>query len=108
LPPKNKQLVGFSTTIREDDDQKQLKKLRNTIYKAIPGIKSLIEFEHIQVTIPEKAAITIDTYFPSPKSPVKGLYLVGTDTDIRSMGVTRASYSVLEALKFIQKDGFLQ
>lgn len=108
LAPKNKQLIGFSTTIREDDDQKQLKKLRNTIYKAIPGIKSLIEFEHVQVTIPEKAAITIDTYFPSPQSPLPGLYLVGTDTDIRSMGVTRASYSVLEALKFMKKDGFLQ
>ena len=107
LAPKNKQLVGFSTILLEESDQKQLQKLRNTIYKAIPGIKSKIEFEHVQITIPEKAAITTTASFPSPKSPIHGLYLVGTDTDIRSMGVTRASYSVLEALKFMKKDGFL-
>lgn len=108
LAPKNKQLVGFSTVIKEDSDQKQLQKLRNTIFKAIPGIKSKIEFEHTQITIPEKAAITINGKFPSPKSPLDGLYLVGTDTDIRSMGLTRASYSVLEAMKFMKKDGFLE
>lgn len=108
LAPKNKQLIGFSTTIREENDNKQLQKLHNTIYKTIPGIKSKIEFEHVQVTIPEKAAITTSGEFPSPRSPIHGLYLVGTDTDIRSMGVTRASYSVLEALKYMREDGFLK
>lgn len=107
LAPKNKQLVGFLTAIREETDEKQLKKLRQAIYRAIPGIKSRVELEHVQITIPEKAAITTRGRFPSPKSPLLGLYLVGTDTDIRSMGVTRASYSVLEALKFMKKDGFL-
>lgn len=107
LAPKNRQLIGFSTVILEENDQKQLQKLRNTIYKAIPGIKSRIEFEHLQITIPEKAAISIHGKFPSPRSPLEGLYLVGTDTDIRSMGVTRASYSVLEALKFMKQDGFI-
>jgi phytoene dehydrogenase-like protein len=108
LAPKDKQLIGFSTIIKEGSDQKQLQKLYDVIYKAIPDIKSKIEFEHVQITIPEKAAIAIDTKFPSPKSPIRGLYLVGTDTDIRSMGVTRASYSVLEALKFMRKDGVLE
>lgn len=108
LAPKNKQLIGFSTIILEENEQKQLQKLRNTIHKAIPGIKSKIEFEHVQITIPEKAAITTNAEFPSPRSPIRGLYLVGTDTDQRSMGITRASYSVLEALKFIEKDGFLK
>lgn len=107
MAPKNKQLVGFLTAIREDSDEKQLKKLRKSIYKAIPGIKSKVEFEHVQVTIPEKAAITTGAKFPSPRSPISGLYLVGTDTDPRSMGVTRASYSVLEALKFMKEDGYL-
>lgn len=108
MAPKNKQLVGFLTAIREENDQKQLQKLRKTIYKAIPGIKSKIEFEHVQVTIPEKAAITTGAKFPSARSPIHGLYLVGTDTDQRSMGVTRASYSVIEALKSMAKDGFLE
>ncbi|MFA7169955.1 MAG: NAD(P)/FAD-dependent oxidoreductase [Candidatus Paceibacterota bacterium] len=108
LAPKNRQLVGFLTAIREDSDGKQLQKLRNAVHKAIPGIKSKVVFEHVQVTIPEKAAITTGSTFPSTKSPITGLYLVGTDTDIRSMGVTRASYSVLEALKFMREDGFLE
>ncbi len=108
LAPKNRQLVGFLTAIREDSDEKQLQKLRNAVYKAIPGIKSKVVFEHVQVTIPEKAAIATRGRFPSPRSPIKGLYLVGTDTDIRSMGVTRASYSVLEALRFMKEDGFLR
>ena len=107
LAPKNKQLVGFLTAIREETDEKQLKNLRKAVYRAIPGIKSKVELEHVQITIPEKAAITTRGRFPSPKSPLSGLYLVGTDTDIRSMGVTRASYSVLEALKFMREDGAL-
>jgi phytoene dehydrogenase-like protein len=47
---------------------------------------------------PEKAAVSLN-YFPSIKTPVNGLYVVGTDTDMRSMGITRAGYSVLELLK---------
>ncbi|MFZ2970170.1 MAG: NAD(P)/FAD-dependent oxidoreductase, partial [Minisyncoccia bacterium] len=75
------------------------------IFKAIPDIKENIIFEHIQTAIPEKAAVTIKVRFPSPKSPIDGLYLVGTDTDMRSMGVTRASFSVLKALQFMKEDG---
>lgn len=108
LAPKGKQLVGLTTAIREDSDKKQLQRLRNAAYKAIPGIKSKVVFEHVQITIPEKAAIATRGKFPSPKSPIEGLYLVGTDTDIRSMGITRASYSVLEALSFMKEDGFLK
>ncbi|MDF1497738.1 MAG: NAD(P)/FAD-dependent oxidoreductase [Patescibacteria group bacterium] len=106
LAPKNKQLVGF-TTILKKDREKQIEDLKQTIFKVFPNIKNDIEIEHSQVTIPEKAAVTIGIKFPSPKSPISGLYLVGTDTDMRSMGITRASYSVIEALKFIKKDGFL-
>ncbi len=108
LAPKNRQLVGFTTVIKEDDFEKQLNKLKHSIFTALPNIKKNIEFEHTQVTIPEKAAITIGVKFPSPKSPIKGLYLVGTDTDVRSMGVTRASYSVLEALRFMKEDGVIR
>lgn len=108
LAPKNKQLIGFTTVIKTEENlEEKINKLKNSIFKALPNIKDCVEFEHIQTTIPEKAAITIGVKFPSPKSPVKGLYLVGTDADMRSMGITRASYSVLEALKFIKEDGFL-
>lgn len=105
LAPKNKQLVGFTTILKEDDSEKQLHKLRHAIFAALPKIEKNIEFEHSQFTIPEKAAVTVGVKFPSPKSPIPGLYLVGTDTNMKSMGITRASYSVLEALKFMKRDG---
>lgn len=105
LAPEGKQLVGFSFVFKEDDLEKQMKKIKKIIFKALPDIEKNIEFEHAQVTIPEKAAVIVGVKFPSPRSPIKGLYLVGTDTDMRSMGLTRASYSVLEALKFMKEDG---
>lgn len=108
LAPKNKQLIGFTTVIKEEENsEEKINKLKNSIFKAMPNIKNCVEFEHAQIAIPEKAAITIGIKFPSPKAPIKGLYLVGTDADMRSMGITRASYSVLEALKFMKGDGFL-
>jgi len=107
LAPKNKQLIGFTTVIENKDTEERIDKLKNSIFEAIPNIKKNIEFEHIQITIPEKAAVSTGVKFPSPKSPIKNLYLVGTDTDMRSMGITRASYSVIEALKFMKEDGII-
>jgi phytoene dehydrogenase-like protein len=107
LAPEGKQLIGFSAVFKEEDPDKQMKKVRKVIYKALPDIEKNIEFEHVQVTIPEKAAVTVGVKFPSPRSPIRGLYLVGTDTDMRSMGITRASFSVVEALKFMKEDGVI-
>ncbi len=95
--PPGKQLVGFSA-ILEGDQKTEEKALMKAIVEAIPGIEDHIVFKHIQKTIPEKAAITTGSKFPKVKSPKEGLYLVGTDTDTRSMGVTRAAFSVLELL----------
>jgi len=107
LAPKNKQLIGFSTVIKNEYQENKINKFKKTIFKAIPNIEENVELEHIQITIPEKAAISTGVKFPSPKSPIKNLYLVGTDTDMRSMGITRASYSVIEALKFMKEDGII-
>lgn len=108
LAPQGKQLIGFSAIFKEEDLEKQMKKLKKAIFKILPNIEKEIEFEHTQITISEKAAVTVGVQFPSPRSPIKGLYLVGTDTDMRSMGLTRAAYSVLEALKFMKEDGVME
>lgn len=105
IAPKGKQLVGFTFVIDEGRNiEYEKKKAMDIILKAVPGIDKNIEMTHYQVTIPEKAAVTIDGFFPSPRSPVENLYLVGTDTDNRSMGITRAGYSVLELLKMMKED----
>lgn len=100
--PKGKQIVGF-TAICGEDPKKEEKRLMGAIKAAIPGIEKHIEFKHVQVTIPEKAAITVGSIFPGPKTPLDHLYIVGTDTDARSMGVTRASFSILKLLEELKK-----
>lgn len=105
IAPPGKQLVGFTFVIDEKKDiEHEKKKAMNLILKAVPGIEKNIEMTHFQITIPEKAAVTINGYFAQTRSPVRNLYLAGTDTDNRSMGVTRAAYSVLELLKAIKED----
>lgn len=101
--PKGKQVVGFASFV-EKDPQKEEKALLDTIYSAHPQIEKNVEMRHVQFTNPEKAAITIDATFPAPKSPLEGLYLVGTDTDPRSMGITRAAFSVLDMLDILKKE----
>jgi all-trans-retinol 13,14-reductase len=59
---------------------------------------------HYQIIIPEKAAVTINGFIAGQRSPIANLYLAGTDTDNRSMGVTRAAYSVLELLRVMKED----
>jgi phytoene dehydrogenase-like protein len=108
LAPKGKQLVGFTFIINDDrNEESQIKNAYDTIYNAIPGIEDHIEMTHNQITIPEKAAVTIDGYFADVRTPINGLYTAGTDTDKRSMGVTRAAYSVVELLKKMNEDNCL-
>jgi len=101
--PEGKQLCAFASFIEGDDVKKEEKLLKETIFNALPSLEKNIVFEHGQVTVPEKAAITVGSKFPGVESPIRGLYLAGTDTDPRSMGVTRAAFSVQELLKSIQQ-----
>ncbi len=98
LAPRNKGLIGVSTIIDPKKCHDSKEKLLNTIYSLVPALEKNVEMIHTQVMAPEKAAVSLN-YFPSIKTPVDGLYVVGTDTDMRSMGITRAGYSVLELLK---------
>ena len=108
LAPKDKQLIGFSFVIDENNSEEQeLKKAYDTIFRAHPNIEKYIEMQHEQIMIPEKAAVTIDGKFADIRTPVKNLYIAGTDTDKRSMGITRASYSIIELLKILNEDGNL-
>jgi phytoene dehydrogenase-like protein len=108
LAPKDKQLIGFSFVIDETKDEKEeIKKSYNMIFRAHPNIENHIEMQHEQIMVPEKAAVTINGKFADIRTPVRNLYLAGTDTDKRSMGITRASYSIIELLKILNEDGNL-
>ena len=107
LAPNDKQLIGFSFVIDNKSDDKEIKKAYDTIFRAHPNIEKHIEMHHEQITIPEKAAVTIDGKFADIRTPVLNLYIAGTDTDKRSMGITRAAYSIIELLKILTEDGNL-
>lgn len=108
LAPKGKQLVGFAFFLDENEDERKgIKNAYETIYTAIPSIQDRVEMNHDQVLVPEKAAVTLDGKFADIRSPIRNLYIAGTDTDRRSMGVTRAAYSVIELLKVLNEDGNL-
>ena len=108
LAPKDKQLIGFSFVIDENNSEEhELKTAYNTIFHALPNVENYIEMQHEQIAVPEKAAVTINGKFADIRTPIKNLYVAGTDTDRRSMGITRASYSVIELLKILNEDGNL-
>lgn len=106
LAPDGKQIVGFSSVVR-GHWRNHKKNLMGAIYSTYPGLQKLVVMEHTQHLVPEKAAISVDARFPEPESPIPGLYLVGTDTDTRSMGVTRAAFSVENLLAALKKRGLV-
>jgi phytoene dehydrogenase-like protein len=108
LAPKDRQLVGCAFRLNgESDLEREKKRSLEAIYKIMPELESKVEMTHYQVLIPEKAMWTIATQFAGVKTPLEGVYLVGTDTEKRSMGVTRASYSVLRLLETLRQDKVL-
>lgn len=109
LAPPGKQLVGFTFIVDESVPLEENKsRMYSTILEALPGIEDHIEMVHYQMVIPEKAAVTIDGFFAQTRSPIRNLYLAGTDVDRRSMGITRASYSVLELLKIMKEENHIK
>jgi all-trans-retinol 13,14-reductase len=105
LAPKGKQLVGFMSRLPEGaNPEKEKKKALGGIYRIMPELEDKVDMIHYQTLIPEKAAWTISTQFTGIRTPMKDFYLAGTDTEKRSMGITRASYSVLKLLETLKED----
>lgn len=109
LAPKGRQLVGFAFIFPQEFSLNvEKKKALEMIYATLPQVEKNLEFVHVQSLVPEKAVWTIGAEFPDVRTPLKRLYLVGTDTEKRSMGVTRASYSVVKMLSSLREDKFIQ
>ncbi|MBU7018834.1 MAG: NAD(P)/FAD-dependent oxidoreductase [Theionarchaea archaeon] len=95
LAPEGCNLLGFVFPYESESEKKALQ----SIESVYPDLS--IDMVHFQVLQPDKAAWTT-VNFPSVKTPFPDFYLVGTDTVKRSMGITRASYSVLELLHILR------
>ncbi|HIE32063.1 MAG TPA: NAD(P)/FAD-dependent oxidoreductase [Methanosarcinales archaeon] len=107
IAPKGKQLVGFMFVVK-DSVKREKERAWETIHQVFPDIEKYIEMIHYQFTTPEKAAVSINGYIPGVRTPLKNLYLVGTDAAAESMGITRAAYSVIDLIKCMKEDGYLR
>lgn len=108
MAPDGKHLVGFAFILPEKYDIFEMrKKALDAIIQIQPDIEKHIEMIHYQDLIPEKASWSINSGFGDVKTPIKNLYCVGTDTEKRSAGVSRAAYSVLRCLELMESEGNL-
>lgn len=105
LAPEGHQIVGFTTNIPPDADiEAEKERMYAAVMSHVGGMEEHIDMVHWQALVPEKAAWVINQEMPQSKTPINGLYLVGTDTTNKSMGVTRASYSVLALRDCLRED----
>lgn len=108
LAPKGKHLVGFAFIVPPEMDREKAKEMaRHTIFSNIPALEKHMNMIHYQHLVPEKATWSIHAGFGDIKTPVENLYCVGSDSFKRSMGLTRASYSVHKMLDTLGIDGVL-
>ncbi|MCL2550197.1 MAG: NAD(P)/FAD-dependent oxidoreductase [Methanimicrococcus sp.] len=108
LAPDGCQTAGFAFIPQQKDVKSKIGDAYDKLFTLLPDIEKHVIMRHEQIVIPEKAAITVNGKFADIRTPVRNLYVAGTDTDKRSMGVTRAAYSVVELLGKLQADGRLK
>jgi all-trans-retinol 13,14-reductase len=99
LAPKDKHLVGFAFIIPDGmSRERAITKAKHTLFSNVPALETHMDMIHYQQLVPEKATWSINAGFGDVNTPVENLYCVGSDSVKRSMGLTRASYSVLKML----------
>jgi phytoene dehydrogenase-like protein len=96
LAPEGCQLFGCAFPLTSPE------KALHTILQVFCDLD--IDMIHYQVLQPDKAAWTTAP-FPPLITPVPNVYVVGTDTMKKSMGITRASYSVLALMDILRDEG---
>ncbi|MGQ4910841.1 MAG: FAD-dependent oxidoreductase [Candidatus Thorarchaeota archaeon] len=96
--PEGKELVAIAMiTIPGKSTEEQLEIMKgNGLTKYYPELLDHVEMEHVQVSYATRAALIpgqTDLDRPGPRTPVKGLYIVGTDTAGSGVGLQQAAQS---------------
>ncbi|MBE0523572.1 MAG: hypothetical protein IBX40_04465 [Methanosarcinales archaeon] len=61
LAPKGKHLVRFGFVMDENKSEDSvIQNAYDTVYRALPSIEKHVEMQHEQITIPKKAAVSIN------------------------------------------------
>jgi len=106
--PEGKELLGVATILREGKSPKDMVKLvkENGLKEYHPEVLEHIEMEHIQSSYATRAALVpgqTDLDRPGPETPIKGLYIVGTDTAGAGVGLQQAANSAEGAIRVLER-----
>jgi phytoene dehydrogenase-like protein len=80
----------------------------NGMEKYYPEILENIEMEHLQTSYATRAALIpgqTDLDRPGPRTTLKGMYIVGTDTAGSGVGLQQAANSAQGVLEALHEDG---
>ncbi|MFW9799141.1 MAG: phytoene desaturase family protein [Candidatus Thorarchaeota archaeon] len=107
--PDGKELMGAAMIMPDGANPEEIvKKVKEgSLSKYHPEILKHIEMEHMQVSYATRAALIpgqTDLDRPGPRTPVKGLYIVGTDTAGEGVGLQQAANSAQGVVKALKDD----
>ncbi len=106
--PEGKELVAIAMVpISGKSVEEQMEIMKgNGLEKYHPRLLDKIEMEHVQTSYATRAALIpgqTDLDRPGPQTPIKGLYIVGTDTAGSGVGLQQSANSAEGALRVLQK-----
>jgi len=110
--PEGKELVAIAMMTvpgKSIDEQVQIMK-SNGMEKYHSDLLDHVEMEHIQTSYATRAQLIpgqTDLDRPGPGTPIRGLYIVGTDTAGSGVGLQQAANSAEIALVALKDDGFI-
>ncbi|TFF91577.1 NAD(P)/FAD-dependent oxidoreductase, partial [Candidatus Thorarchaeota archaeon] len=107
--PEGKELVALATmAIPDKSVEEQVAIMKSHGFETYyPEVLDHIEMEHVQSSYATRAALIpgqTDLDRPGPRTPVKGLYIVGTDTAGSGVGLQQAAQSAEGAVAAILED----
>ncbi|MFX1604745.1 MAG: phytoene desaturase family protein [Promethearchaeota archaeon] len=107
--PEGKELVAIAmTTIPGKSKDEMIEIMKgNGLEEYHPGILDHVEMEHAQLSYATRAALIpgqTDLDRPGPRTPIKGLYIVGTDTAGSGVGLQQAAQSADGVVKALLGD----
>lgn len=107
--PEGKELVAIAMmTIPGKSKDEMIGIMKgNGLEKYHPGILDHVAMEHVQMSYATRAALIpgqTDLDRPGPRTPVKGLYIVGTDTAGSGVGLQQAAQSADGVVTALNED----
>ncbi len=107
--PEGKELIAIAMMAESGKSvEEQVANMKgNGLEKYHPGILENVEMEHVQTSYATRAKLIpgqTDLDRPGPRTPVSGLYIVGTDTAGSGVGLQQAAQSADGAVKALKED----